>query len=122
MKQIIYNKELVGKTISKTLQSYQEFWIKFTDDSFVILDSTEKTEGYGYTQKSIEVSTYLSDNTNKNLVKFDLISQKTYELACQEQEKTYELRRQQREKEELEQEQARERQLYEQLKNKFNKD
>jgi hypothetical protein len=113
MKQIIYNKELVGKTISKTLQSYQEFWIKFTDDSFVILDSTEKTEGYGYTQKSIEVSTYLSDNTNKNLVKFDLISQKTYELACQEQ---------QREKEELEQEQARERQLYEQLKNKFNKD
>lgn len=124
MKQLLCTKELVGKTISKTLQSPEEFWIKFTDDSFVVLEIDDKTEGFGYSHRYIDISEYLVTSCQHELVKIGLISQEVYEEACQEEAEEYERERQQRERELYEQQELeneiRERELYEQLKKKFN--
>ena len=123
MKQLINKKELVGKTISEILQSSQEFWIKFTDDSFVVLEIINNTEGFGYTSTIIDVSDYIINATNNELVKLGLITQDRYEEACKEEEEEYERERQQRERELYEQQELeneiRERELYKQLKKKF---
>jgi hypothetical protein len=123
MNQILNKKELVGKTISETLQTSQEFWIKFTDDSFVVLQIINNTEGFGYTNTIIDVSDWIVNTTNNDLVKLGLISQEVYEEACQEEEEEYERERQKRERELYEQQELeneiRERELYEQLKKKF---
>ena len=55
MKQLFKKEDLIGKTIVDTFiptESYQDLWLKFNDDSFIVFEIDDITEGFGY-QKQI---------------------------------------------------------------------
>ncbi len=91
MKQLINETEFIGKTISKVIipkDSYQNMWIAFTDKSFAVFDISNISTGFN-TEDAITLSTYVSDNTNKELVELGLITKEQYELAIAEDEEKY---------------------------------
>lgn len=99
MKQLFEEKELIGKTIAMVLmpkESYQDMWIKFTDNSFVVIDTEDRTEGFGQERRIRVISDWEKDNTNEELVELGLITKSEYELALYEEEKRYEKERRER--------------------------
>ena len=78
MKQLVKITDLINKTISKTIKSNDELYIKFMDDSFVVFEINNNTEGFGYDKKSIEISDYIRDNTYHELVELGLITKKDF--------------------------------------------
>ena len=119
MKQLFKEKELIGKTITKTYTNDFGFWVRFSDDSFVMFEATDKTEGYGYTKYFVNICEYKKNNTYSELVKLGIITQKEYEKANEEQEREYELSREKQNRIELEETIKREKELLEKLKNKY---
>ncbi len=99
MKQLFEEKELIGKTISMVLmpkESYQDMWIKFTDNSFAVFDTEDRTEGFGQERRIRVISDWEKDNTNEELVELGLITKSQHELALEEEEKRYEKERSER--------------------------
>ncbi len=106
MKQIFNSEELIGKTIEDFYFSEEEeLWIKFTDNSFVVIE----------TDNGIDVKNYVVSKTNSGLVNIGVISQEEYNAALEEQRIKY-----QKEKEDyLKVEEERERELYKVLHKKY---
>ena len=75
MKQIFNSEELIGKTIEDFYFSEEELWIKFTDSSFVVIE----------TDDGINVSYNVKDKTNSELVKIKVITQEEFNTALEEQ-------------------------------------
>ena len=122
MKQIMNKKDLIGKTIKRYYESNDDFfWIRFTDDSFVIFRSEDITEGFGQTHHICNIFDYEVDNTYRPLVNLGLISENEYEIACEDEERRFYEKRKQREIENEIQDRERELKLLEELKIKYEK-
>ena len=103
MKQIFGEKELVGKTIMQIIlpkEAYNETWIKFTDNSFVVFDTEDRTEGFGYEKRIRIISEWEKDNTNEELVQLGLITKQEHKLAVEQEKINSEERQKQRDDEE----------------------
>ena len=99
MKQLFEEKELVGKTIARVLmpkETYQDMWIKFTDNSFAVFDTQDRTEGFGQERRIRVISDWKKDNTNEELVELGLITRSEYELALAEEDRKYEKQKSER--------------------------
>ena len=121
MKQLLNATEFVGKTIAAINFSDEEFWIKFTDGTFSVLDIESTHEGFGNNKNSIVVSEWLKDKTSKELLLLGLITDLEYKEALLEEEKVYEKRQQEREKEERKRIEKIEQEQYRKLSEKYGK-
>lgn len=121
MKQLFNFKDMVNKTIKKSCSGYSEneLWIRFTDDTFIIIRAINRSEGFGQSYEVIEVDEYPADNTEQSLVDLGFITAKEHDYAIEERDKKYELERQQREKEQEEENKQRELLLLKKLKDKY---
>ena len=120
MKQLFEEKELIGKTISKTLFSGDELWIKFIDDSFVQFKSTCESYGFGdYSDYHLKISDYEIDNTFPELFELGLITKKEYDKAVKDTHRKWEKENEIRIKEAKEKHIAEELQLLNELKQKY---
>lgn len=119
MKQLFKKNDLVGKTIKRFLFSGNRLWLRFTDDSFVVIETRQESEGFGQHYDVMDVDDMAKDNTDSELVTLELITKKEHEKAIQEEEEKYEIRRQKRIREEQEENKKRELELLEQLRNKY---
>jgi hypothetical protein len=119
MKQLFKEKELIGKTISKTYTNDYGFWVRFSDDSFVVFESIDISSGFEYSRYVIGINKYDKNNTHSELVKLGLITQKEYEIAVEEEDREFELRREKQNRIELEETTKREKELLEKLKSKY---
>jgi hypothetical protein len=122
MKQLFKQEELIGKTISQVLiptERYQDMWIKFTDNSFVIFDTEDRTEGFGQEMNICVISNYKKDNTNKELVELGLITKAEYKLALKEEEERYENERHERDTLEQKRIEEFEKEQFFKIKNKY---
>ena len=119
MKQIVDKKDLIGKTIKRYYESSYDFWIRFTDDSFVVFKYENRTQGFGQEHEGVVVDDFHVENTSPELVQLGLITRSEYEYACEEEDRQYELRKQKRETENQQQEIERELQLLQELKKKY---
>jgi hypothetical protein len=91
MKQLFEEKELIGKTISKTLFSGDELWIRFIDDSFVLFKSTCESYGFGdYSDYHLKISDYEIDNTFSELFELGLITKKEHDKAVKDAHRKWE--------------------------------
>lgn len=96
MKQLFKQKELIGKTIEQVLmpkETYQDMWIKFTDSSFAVFDTEDRTEGFGQERCVRIISDCEKDNTNEELVELGFITKAEHKLALEEEDERYEKRR-----------------------------
>lgn len=89
MNQILKLKELIGKTIVQICNQNGELYIKFTDNSFVVLEVKDITEGFGYTKNEVNISDYTTKKTNTALITLGLITKKEHDLAVEEEENEY---------------------------------
>jgi hypothetical protein len=121
MKQIMNKKDLIGKTIKNYYESFDDLWIRFTDDSFVIFRCEDKTDGFDQTHYICNIFDYEVDNTYEPLVNLGLISENEYNIACEEEDRISEERMRLREMENEIQEREREIKLLEELKMKYEK-
>lgn len=119
MKQIFEEKDLKGKTIESTLTSGEDFWMKFTDGSFVVLDIQDNGAGFGYSDNNIVVSEWQKDNTDRELITLGIITKEEYTNATTEQELRYEKQRAKEQELLLKAQEEAELSLYEKLKSKF---
>ena len=119
MKQIFEEKDLKGKTIESTLTSGEEFWMKFTDGSFAVLDIQYEGTGFGYSDNNIIVSEWQKDNTDRELVTLGIITKEEYANATTEQELRYEKQRAKEQELLLKEQEKAELSLYAKLKSKF---
>lgn len=90
---------LKGRTIADTRESRGELWIKFTDDSFVVLVVKDKSEPHGYRRDAVCVNDYEKDATDEELVDLGLITRKEYDDANKQEEVAREERHKQYEEE-----------------------
>lgn len=100
LKQIFNHKELLGKTISQVLMPedyFEDMWIKFTDNSFVVLNTNNLSVGFEQDKYALTICEYNKDNTDEELVKLGLITEHEHNLAVQEQDIKYENERKERE-------------------------
>lgn len=121
MNQLLNATEFVGKTIAAVQFSDEEFWIKFTDGSFSVLDIEDRTEGFGHTKNAIVVSDWIKDKTSKELLLLRLITDAEYKAALLEEEKADEKRQQEREEEERKRIEKIEKEQYKKLSEKYGK-
>lgn len=124
MKQLFKQEELIGKTIAQIIlpkESYQDMWIKFTDNSFVTFDIEDISKPYGYEQKIIVISDLISDNSCEELVELKIISQEDYELSLKKDEEDYQKEVVERELQEKKRIEDYEKKQLEMLNKKYNK-
>lgn len=123
MKQLFELHKTIGKTIKKTCWGYndRDLWIRFTDDTFIVIHSTSRSEGFGQSYDVIEVDEMSADNTDHQLVELGFITEREYNNACEERDRQWELQRQKEEEEQERKKEERELQLLKQLKDKYEK-
>lgn len=85
LKQIIKEKDLEGKTITKVYKD-DELWLRFSDDSFAVLKVNDISEPYGYTRTEVSVEDYFKGKSDYSLVELGLVTEKEYHKACKERE------------------------------------
>jgi len=90
-------KGLNGKTIIDTKMDCGDLWIKFSDNTFVVLVIDDVTEGFGYKKEEINIYQYGKDKTEYTLVKLGLITEQEYSDACNKEEQEYKKREEERE-------------------------
>ena len=93
-------KDLKGKTISD-VKLDGDMYIKFTDNSFVVLKVNDISEGFGYTKNEVNICDETMDYTDHNLVDLNLISKKEHEDAVEQEELEYKKLQEKREQERL---------------------
>lgn len=100
LKEITELKDLKGKTIADTLESHGKLWIKFTDDSFVVLEADEESDGYGYSSYTIDVGGWSPKQADdRELYDLGIVSKKEHEAAVLVEEEAMERRMAEREAE-----------------------
>jgi hypothetical protein len=122
MRQLFKQEQLIGKTITQVIMpegSDSDLWIKFTDDSFVVIQVVDRTQGFGQTQNVIVISDWEKDNTDKELVELGFITRYQYDQAIGDYEKILERDRLRRETENKERIEEYEKEQLAQLKAKY---
>lgn len=121
MKQLFEVKKMVGKTVKKTCWGYneRELWIRFTDDTFIVIRSTSRSEGFGHSYDVIEIDDIPADNTDHSLVNLGLITKSEYNYAIEERDKKYELEKLKQQEEQEEHNREEELLLLKKLKEKY---
>ncbi len=119
MNQLVKHSELIGKTISQLLNSGNDIWIKFTDDSFVIFDTDNYSSGFSYDNDVRVICDDIKDNTSMELVELGLITKIQYEIALKEEEDRHEQERLKRDLEYKNKIEEQEKELLNKLKNKY---
>jgi hypothetical protein len=122
MKQLFEPEELIGKTIEKTiidLDECEDWWIKFTDGSFVILGVRNLARASYEHHEAIFISNDKAENTDEQLVDLGIITQAQYEEAWIKRHEANDLKHKEEERIRLERIDAVEREQYERLKKKF---
>ena len=122
MKQIFETKDLIGKTIMQIIlpkETYNDTWIKFTDNSFVVFDTEDRTEGFGQERRIQVISDWEKDNTNEELVELGLITKDEYEFAIKQEEIKSEERQKQRDYEEKKRIEKHEKEQLDKLRTKY---
>ena len=83
MKNEIRNlKDLKGKTIVETKKSNNDLWIKFFDDTFVVISISDITKGFDHPESEVDIFEFEQDKTDYTLVDLGLITEDEYEKAC----------------------------------------
>ena len=93
MKQLFESTELIGKTVSEIIMPKNhlgDMWIKFSDDSFVIIKHESYQEGYGSNYDYVGIEDMEQGAENSELLELGLITKKEYDDALIAQEKKYE--------------------------------
>ena len=121
MKQLLSIEDLSGKTISKTLLSEPELWMKFTDNSFAVFDIEDRTEGFGHTKSAVVLSDWKKDGTNIELVNLEIISLSEHKKAIKDNELATDIRQQERDKEQQSQIEKLEKEQLKKLSEKYGK-
>lgn len=111
--------ELKGKTISDFKLDCGDLWLKFTDNTFVVLVVNDITEGFGYTRNEVNINQYGKDNTDHTLVYLGLISEDEYKEARKQEEIEYQKRQDERDKQEKDRIKIVELEQFEKLKSKY---
>ncbi len=122
MKQIKYQKELIGKTIAQVIipkEHYDDLWIKFTDGSFVVFDVSDISSGYESSKYLMSIEKYAKDMTDEELVELGLISPQEHTNDIEEREKRWAEERKEREREDDKHIKKHELELLDKLKNKY---
>lgn len=103
MKQIKNKKELIGKTISQIImpkEHYDDLWIKFTDNSFVVFKVDDISAGFEFSKYVMIMETSTMDMTESEFVELELITPEIHQNAINEQEKRWSDQNEEREKNE----------------------
>ena len=90
MKQIFDKKEIIGKKVSDVIipeGSYQDLWVKFDDNSFVVFTIDDITEGFGYAKQKLSISDDIKNNEDRELLELKLITKEEFEYARNERER-----------------------------------
>lgn len=124
MKQLFKPEELLGKTIAQTIidvDDNEDWWVKFTDNSFVVLCIRNLARVSYEHKEAISISDEIQDETSRELLALGIVSQLQHNQAtkrkCEEHDKEYREKtlKQQQEIEEVERKQLAE------LKKKYEK-
>jgi hypothetical protein len=121
MKQLKKLKEIKGKTISDFTQSNDDLYIKFDDNSFIILTVDDQSEPYGYPQNVIEVDSFDAGEDDQLLVELGIVSKKQFNQAIkkrEEREKIFWKEREELERKRIEEEELK---ILKTLKEKYEK-
>lgn len=118
MKQLKNAKELIGKTISQIVKT-NEIWIKFDDDSFVVFDKVDKTEGFSYTNIVCDIYEYDKDKTCIELLDLNVITLEEHNDALNDERIRYEKSIAESDKKQKEHLEKYEKEQLEILKNKY---
>jgi len=119
IKQIFKKEDLIGKTIKNCIES-SEFWISFTDDSFVILRYEDRTYGFNGTEEYVSiVDTDEIGEIGSELHELGLLTWEEYETIREEENRRYEEWLQQEEYNRGQEQKERELQILEELKKKY---
>ena len=120
MKQILKSKDLVGKTIAQVLETdYNEMWIKFDDDSFVVIEpKTINDQGFS-SQETIGIDEYEHDADSHELLELGIISEKEYQHAKHLEKLATKIKQEEYEKERERQMRQVELEQYKKLKTKY---
>jgi hypothetical protein len=120
MKNEIRNiEELKNKTISDFRLDCGDLWLKFSDNTFVVLVVNDITEGYGHTKNEVNISNWSKDKTDPTLFELGLISENEYKQALREEEIEEEKRQQEYDNKEKERIKNYELEQLERLKSKY---
>ena len=111
--------ELKGKTISDLKLDCGELWLKFTDNTFVVLVVNDITKGFEYTRTEVNINQYGKDNTDHTLVDLGLISENEHKEACEQEEFKYQKRQEELDNQEKERIKNIELEQLEKLKSKY---
>ena len=124
MEQLFKQEDLIGKTITQTIMCDDEVWIKFTDESFVVIDiKTEYGPGFGgYNHQRVVISECEMTNTSQPLVDLGLITKKDYDFAWEQEEIKTQARIKERDEEMKKDIEIHEREQLKELELKYKKD
>lgn len=122
MKQLFEPEELIGKTIEKTiidLDECEDWWIKFTDGSFVRLGVRNLARASYEHHEAIFISEDKADSSDDELLELGIVTSEEHRMAN-------DIKREEREKRHKEEQRIRQaeidafdREQYERLKKKF---
>lgn len=88
--------DLKGKTITNIKLNCGELWLKFSDNTFVVLVVNDITEGFGYTKNEVNANQYGKNNTEHILVDLGIITEHEYKEACEQEEMEHKIRLEER--------------------------
>ena len=112
--------ELNGKMISDIKSTDGDLWLKFTDNTFVVLIVKDITEGFRIDRNKVDICEYNHDNTCHILVELGIITEEEYKQACEKEEMEYEKRQEEHDKQEQERIRETELKRLEELRSKYN--
>lgn len=93
MKQLLTEEELVGKTIAAIVTAGDgDMWIRFTDNSFTVLDYSEKSNKFGDTWEAVVVSEYDVSISSKELYLLGFFTKEEYLKIIEEEKRKHETR------------------------------
>ena len=122
MKQLFEEKELISKTIAQIVMPKNhtgDMWVKFTDNSFVIIKNKSYQEGYGNRYEYVGIEDMKQGANNSELLELKLITKKEYDDALIAEEKKYEQWRIENDERQKKEQEKYEKEQFEKLKTKY---
>lgn len=122
MKQLFEEKELIGKIIAQIVMPKNhtgDMWVKFTDNSFVIIKNESYQEGHGNRYEYVGIEDMEQGANNSELLELKLITKKEYDDALIAEEKKYEQWRFENDERQKKEQEKYEKEQFEKLKSKY---